>query len=97
LFKHNYEGRTITENAEQFFFPIYGLRDINEYLYRVLIDSKQINVLLSGSSSSSKDMFLTKIHDQCNDVVYYESAVKSRFSGSDIQKQKRQSNNNRQH
>ncbi len=21
LFKHNYEGRTITEKAEQFFFP----------------------------------------------------------------------------
>ncbi len=75
LFKHNYEGRTITENAEQFFFPIYGLRDIKEYLYRVLIDSKQTNVLLSGSSSSSKDMFLTKIHDQCNDVLWYDPAL----------------------
>jgi hypothetical protein len=78
LFKHNYEGRTIIENAEQFFFPIYGLRDIKEYLYRALIDSKQTNVLLSGSSSSSKDMFLTKIYDQCNDVIYYEPAVEKK-------------------
>lgn len=75
LFKHTYEGRTIIENAEQFFFPIYGLRDIKEYLYRVLNDSKQANILLSGPSSSSKDMFLTKIYDQCNDVIYYEPAL----------------------
>ena len=78
MFKHNYEGKTIIENAEQFFFPVYGLRDIKEYLYRVLIDSKQTNILLSGSSSSSKDMFLTKIYDQCNDVIYYEPAVEKK-------------------
>ncbi len=75
LFKHNYEGRTTIENAEQFFFPIYGLGDIKEKLYQVLIDSKQNNILLSGPSSSSKDMFLMKIHDQCNDVVYYDPAL----------------------
>ena len=78
MFKHTYEGKTIIENAEQFFSPIYGLRDIKEYLYRVLIDSKQTNILLSGSSSSSKDMFLTKIYDQCNDVIYYEPAVEKK-------------------
>ena len=78
MFKYKYEGRTIIENAEQFFFPIYGLRDIKENLYRVLIDSKQKNILLSGPSSSSKDMFLTKIYDQCNDVIYYEPALEKR-------------------
>jgi hypothetical protein len=75
LFKHNYEGRTIIEKAEQFFFPIYGLRDIKEKLYQVLIDSKPNNILLIGPSSSSKDMFLTRIHDQCNDVIYYDPAL----------------------
>lgn len=78
LFKHNYEGRTTIEKAEQFFFPIYGLRDIKEKLYQSLIDSKQNNILLSGPSSSSKDMFLTKIHDQCNNVVYYDPALEKR-------------------
>ncbi len=78
LFKHNYEGETIVEKAEQFFFPIYGLRDIKEKLYQVLTDSKQNNILLSGPSSSSKDMFLTKIHDQCNDVIYYDPALEKR-------------------
>jgi len=78
LFKYNYEGRTIIEKAEQFFFPIYGLRDIKEKLYQVLIDSKQNNTLLSGPSSSSKDMFLIKIHDQCNDVIYYDPALEKR-------------------
>ncbi len=74
-FKHNYEGRTITEKAEKFFFPIYGLGDIKEKLYQALIDSKQNNILLSGPSSSSKDMFLMKIRDQCNDVIYYDPAL----------------------
>jgi hypothetical protein len=75
LFKHNYEGRTIVEKAEQFFFPIYGLRDIKEKLYQVLTDSEQNNILLIGPGSSSKDMFLIKIHDQCNDVIYYDPAL----------------------
>ncbi|MGD9533378.1 MAG: hypothetical protein AB7V56_06380 [Candidatus Nitrosocosmicus sp.] len=79
LFKYIYEGRTTIENAEQFFFPIYGLRDIKESLYRTFIVPKQVNTLLSGPSSSTKDMFLLKIYDQCNDVIYYEPALEKRI------------------
>jgi MoxR-like ATPase len=51
-------SKTIPEQSKEFFSKIYGLDLMKENLYRVLLATEQVNVLLIGPPATSKTLFM---------------------------------------
>lgn len=67
-------SKTIPEQSKEFFSKIYGLDLLKENIYRVLLATEQVNVLLIGPPATSKTLFMEQIQEKCNDVCYFDAS-----------------------
>ncbi len=74
MFIEEPQSKTIPEQSKEFFSKIYGIDDIKENIYRVLLAKEQVNVLLIGPPATSKTLFMEQIQEKCNDVCYFDAS-----------------------
>jgi replication-associated recombination protein RarA len=55
------------------FHRIYGNNNLKENIYRSLISSNQVNILLIGPPATCKTLFMQIIQESCNDVIYFDA------------------------
>ena len=73
VIKHK-EGRTIEEQALNFFHKVYGYDDLKLLLFRGLISEEAKKFLLYGAPASAKSLIAKIIEENCNDVLFYDAS-----------------------
>ena len=79
LFKHYQDANlSIYDRSQVFFKNIMGYDQHKENIYRsLLLNNKNVNILLHGAASNGKTMFLSEIEKQCYDTVFYDATASS--------------------
>lgn len=81
VIKIKLDGDTISEQAQSFFYEVYGLPDVKENIYRALMSEMPVRMGLHAPPATAKSFMMEIIYKQCSDVVYFNAAAGSTGAG----------------